>query len=154
MPIIDFSSSPSSDAVITWNRSYAPSNPYTAACIGLKTANPDPFKTKGLRGKNGKPLTWGPWQLIREVYDTELVYFLYHELMDYEIELKSKWDIGEILDWVMHMSGKNVALYGNYSPSYLSQAFRCLLAHRRISMRSLKPFDMGAVAHAYWTAAH
>ena len=143
-----------SGRVITWVGPNPPSNPYTAACIGLKTANPDPFKYKPLRGKNDKPLTWGPWQLIREVYGTELVYFLYHELMEYEIELKAKWDIGEILDWVTHMSGKNLALYGDYCPMYLSQAFRCLLAHRRISMRSLKPFDMTAVAHAYWTAAH
>ena len=145
---------PSSNSGITWSRPNPPSNPYTVACLGLKTANPDPFKVKPLRGKNNKPLSWGPWQLIREVHDSKLLYFLYHELMDYEITLHSNWDIGETLEWVMHMSRKNLAFYGNYCSMDLGYAFQSLTAHRGISTRSLKPFDMAAVAHAYWTAAH
>ena len=80
--------------------------------------------------------TWGPWSFEVTEYNNKIYYCLYHEAMDYEIDLEYVDSTADIYDWVAHMSAKNQNLYGDGCVYFLCQAFNDICEQSNIVLRN------------------
>jgi hypothetical protein len=137
------------------------SNPYTQFVVdtGLrKLNNPEeliafrdrPIPVFYVKGFNNLNITWGPWE-FKYIKDTEgTFYALYNEAAMYEISLNCVNNTTDILDWILHISGKNENVYGEHCAYFLGKAFRQICAHSDINICKHGYFDGVAVARKYW----
>jgi hypothetical protein len=79
--------------------------------------------------------TWGPWALEVTEYEGKVYYCLYHEAMDYEIDLEHVNSTADIYGWVAHMSAKNTRLYGDCCSYFLCKAFEDICKESKIQLR-------------------
>lgn len=79
--------------------------------------------------------TWGPWSFEVTEYQGKVYYCLYHEAMDYEIDLENVNNTADVFDWVAHMSAKNMRLYGDCCVYFLCQAFEDICKQSNINLR-------------------
>jgi 5-methylcytosine-specific restriction endonuclease McrA len=137
------------------------SNPYTQVIIEHwdKTESDRVLLTAEDRAKlpkihvktaSGLNKTWGPWELTCQEYENTVYYAFWHEACRYEIELNSVRSTADILDWLMHMSGKSENAYGESFVYFLGSAFDDLLSHSNINRRKNVEFDGKKVAAAYY----
>jgi len=140
------------------------SNPYTQfvadACL-RKLNNPEelialrdrPLPVFHVKGFNNLNITWGPWE-FKYIKDTEgTFYALYNEAAMYEILLNYVNNTTDILNWILHISGKNENVYGENCAYFLGKAFKQIYAHSDIDIRKHGYFDGVAVARKYWHSA-
>ena len=80
--------------------------------------------------------TWGPWSFEVNEYNGKIYYCLYHEAMDYEIDLENVNSTADIYAWVAHMSAKNTRLYGDSFVYFLCQAFEDICKQSNIHLRT------------------
>jgi hypothetical protein len=79
--------------------------------------------------------TWGPWSFEVTENDSTIYYELYHEAMDYGIELNDINSIADIYRWVVHMSAKNTYHYGEGFLYFLCGAFQDIWEQSGINLR-------------------
>jgi len=96
-------------------------------------------KTNGLNSR------WGPW-----VFQENLT--LYHGYAKYEIDLEEISSILDVVQWLDHMSRKNVHIYGVYNIYFLSHAFRDIIQHAGFSYATHNSFNGTSVAKKYLQA--
>jgi hypothetical protein len=95
--------------------------------------------------------TWGPWAFEVTEHESKIYYCLYHEAMDYEIDLKRVNNTADVYDWVAHMSAKNTNLYGHLCTYFLCQAFEDICKQSKINLRAGNvEFDGIKVAAKYY----
>jgi 5-methylcytosine-specific restriction endonuclease McrA len=95
--------------------------------------------------------TWGPWSFEVTEYEGKIYYSLYHEAMDYDIDLANVNNTGDVYEWVAHMSAKNTRLYGDGCVYFLCQAFEDICKQSGISLRAVNAEFKGAkIAAKYY----
>jgi len=80
--------------------------------------------------------TWGPWSFEVTEYEGKVYYCLYHEAMDYEIDLENVNNTADVYEWIAHMSAKNTRLYGDSCVYFLCQAFEDICKQSNINLRA------------------
>lgn len=80
--------------------------------------------------------TWGPWSFEVSEHSNTVYYYLYHEAMDYEIDLENVNSTADIYRWIAHMSTKNTILYGGLCVYYLCEAFEDICKQSNINLRA------------------
>ena len=120
-------------------------NPYEM--LFSKTTN---FPVTHLKGANKLNKTWGPWEFCQVTEDEITYYILYNEAALYEIILNEVNNTAEILDCIMHISGKNEYSFGLGSTYFLGQAFKEILAHSDVNIKTNVDFEGTKIARKYW----
>ena len=135
-------------------------NPYTQFVVDSweKLRNPwELFTDRTLdlppthvKGANKLNKTWGPWEFCTVTEDKTTYYTLYNEAAMYEIVLNEVDSTAEILDWIIHISGKNEYSFGLGSVYFLGGAFTEILAHSGINIKTNVDFEGTQIARKYW----
>lgn len=112
-----------------------------------RTINLPPIHVKGANNLNK---TWGPWEFCCAVEEGRTYYTLYNEAAMYEIVLNEVDSTAEILDWILHISGKNEYSFGAGCAYFLGSAFKDILKHSSINIKTNAYFDGAKIAKKYW----
>jgi hypothetical protein len=141
------------------------SNPYTQVVIDHWKSNEYKVDFKLLTAEDRKKLpaihittpsglhrTWGPWEITCGDYEGNTYYAFWHEACRYEVELNSVNSTADILDWLMHMSGKGESAYGESFVYFLGCAFDDILSYSNINRRTNTEFEGKKVAAKYYKA--
>jgi hypothetical protein len=99
---------------------------------------------------NNMNKTWGPWEILCTEYEGALCYYLRHEAGMYDINLNDVKTTGDILDWLMHMSGKCETFYGKGFVYFLGCAFKDILNYAGLNIKTNLVFDGKKVAAKYY----
>jgi len=137
------------------------SNPYTQVLIDEWLKNGvDPEEIGGVdrilppsihvKAANNMNKTWGPWEITCEEHKSTVYYSLRHEACMYDIDLNEVTTTADILDWILHMSGKTESSYGEDFVYFLGRAFRDILQHSGINIKSNQVFEGKKVAAKYY----
>jgi hypothetical protein len=136
-------------------------NPYTQVVIDHWETTEDKGKTFTfedriklppihVKGANNLNKTWGPWQIMCQEAENTVYYSLWHEACRYEINLNEVNTTADILDWLIHMSGKSEDAYGESFVYFLGSAFDDILSHSDINRRTNAEFNGKKVAAKYY----
>jgi hypothetical protein len=135
-------------------------NPYTQFVLDSANVLRNPYEllfdkninlpAVNVKGANQLNVTWGPWEFRCVAEEKAIYYVLYNEAAMYEIVLNEVNDTAEILDWIIHISSKNEFSYGLGCTYFIGRAFKDILAHSNINIRSNAIFDGAKVAGKYW----
>jgi hypothetical protein len=137
------------------------SNPYTQVVIDewRKNEKEPEFLTAEdrmalpathVKAANNMNRTWGPWEILCKDYDGTVYYILRHEAGMYDIDLNDISTTGDILSWLIHMSGKCETFYGESFVYFLGCAFSEILEHSGLDIKNNQMFDGKKVAAKYY----
>ena len=136
------------------------SNPYTEHVYSERTrlerlqSFDDDYKSKEVKyhvkGFNNLNKTWGPWSFDLVYCGNDITFVLYHEACGYDINLAGINSTADILDWMLHMSGKSLFSYGEDCLYFLGQAFKDILKYGKINIKENTEFNGLKVARKYY----